>query len=109
MALAARERLVTIQNDYDEGLIDGRRFKAASDRAEAELLAIDRERARLFNSEATVKVLTASQPARLFREATLMEQRSIIDALLEVRIFPAKQGVKAFDPESVAIRWKSNY
>lgn len=107
-ALRARERLVTIQNDYDEGLIDGRRFKAANDRAEAELALIDRERANLFNSEAAVKILTNSDPVELFRNATLMEKRAIIDALLEVHIFPGKQGVKSFDPESVAIKWKGS-
>lgn len=106
-ATAARERLRQVQADYDAGFIDGRRFKAASDRAEAELAAADRERIRLTHGRAAAELMASLNPSQRFRDMALMEKRAVISALADVLIHPAPRGRKAFDPATVEIVWRS--
>lgn len=106
-AEALRARLVAVDDDYDRGYIDGPRYAAARSRVEAQLTAVDRERARLLGSAALAATLAAGDPAAAFHTSPLMVQRRVVDALLTVRLARAPRGSRAFLPETVALEWRT--
>ncbi|MHA6629396.1 recombinase family protein [Pseudonocardia sichuanensis] len=105
---AVRERLARIDQEYDAGLIDGRRYRSASDRARGELLAAESALARLAPgvSADAAGVLSAADPVAAFDAAPLMLQRGTIDALITVRLHPSPVGSRTFRPETVNITWR---
>ena len=99
-------RLATFERDYDEGLIDGRRYQVATEKARADLAELYAKRASIVGGNALAEVMRSGAPAEAFSSASLGVKRSIIDALVSVTLLPRKQGVKGFDPDSVLIEWK---
>lgn len=102
-----RARLAAIADDYDAGLIDGQRYRMATEKARAELSAAEVAQARFFGNAGAGSVLLAPDPVAAFDEAPLMVQRTTIDALCVVRLKPTRRGWKRFDPSSVEIGWRS--
>ncbi len=100
-----RARLDQVGEDYDAGLIDGRRYKTAREKIQAQLADVDAERARLLAPRAAAETLLAADPVAAFDAATLMVRRGVIDALCTVRVGPAPRGSRTFDPGSVEIEW----
>ena len=99
-----RDRLERVNQDYDEGIIDGLRYRTAAERVRAELTATEGKRAALSGGlSGTTSVLGAPEA---FDTASLMIRRRVIDALLDVRLKPGKRGSKTFDPDSVILTWK---
>lgn len=102
-----RDRLERVNQDYDEGIIDGLRYRTAAERVRAELTATEGKRAALSGGlSGTTSVLGAPDPVEAFDSASLMVRRRVIDALLDVRLKPGKRGCKTFDPDSVILTWK---
>lgn len=102
-----RDRIKTIETDYDAGLIDGHRYAVATEKATAELAPIEARRAELVAGNGAAKILTAPDPVAAFDDAPLMIRRSLIDSLLVVRIAKAPRGSRTFNPETVKVkpRW----
>lgn len=101
-----RARLERVGADYDTGLIDGRRYRAATDRVVAEMAAIDAERARLMIPGTASATLLAADPVAAFEAAPLMIQRAVVDALCTVTLMPGTHGSRTFDPDTVRIEWR---
>lgn len=101
-----QDRLDTFEADYDAGLIDGQRFKVATDKAKAQLNATEVERVRLVTGNGPALVFNAPDPALAFTNATLMVKQATIDFLAEVTVLPGTQGSKTFHSESVKVTWK---
>jgi hypothetical protein len=99
-------RLGVIENDYDEGVIDGRRYQAASEKLREQLAKVYAKQASIVGGNALADVLSAHNPAQAFTEATLGVKRAVIDALMTVTLLPGTRGKKGFDPDSVVIEWK---
>lgn len=99
-----RRRLERVQADYDDELIDGPRYKAASQKAQAELDAAEAARLRLLGGSGIASVLGAPDPVTAFDEAPLGIQRAVVEFFVSVRLKPAPRGHK-FNPESVEIAW----
>jgi DNA invertase Pin-like site-specific DNA recombinase len=95
-------RVRRIEADYDAELIDGRRYKTATEKASAELAAARSARARLTTPGAASGVLAAADPVAAFDAAPLMIRRAVIEALVIVRVGPAPRGRKTFDPWTLA-------
>lgn len=91
-------RIRRIEADYDAELIDGRRYKVATEKASAELESARSARARLTTPGTASVVLAAADPVAAFDSASLMLRRAVIEALVIVRLGPAPRGRKAFDP-----------
>lgn len=53
-------------------------------------------------------MLGAPDPVEAFDAASLMIQRRIIDALLDVQLKPGARGSRTFNPDSVILTWKEN-
>jgi DNA invertase Pin-like site-specific DNA recombinase len=100
------ERLATLEFDYDEGNIDGNRFKTASDKVKDKLSKLEITRARIVGGFALESVLDKGNPADAFRNASLAVRRAVIDRMVSVIVLPGVKGVKTFRPESVKIAWK---
>lgn len=103
-----RDRLATVEGDYDAGLIDGRRLAAATEKIGAELAAVEVERAVLVAGNGPASVLTAPDPAAAFLAASLMTRRATVDFLMSVTLRPTPRGSRTFHPESIEITWKAS-
>jgi site-specific DNA recombinase len=109
-----RARLAKIDNEYDEGIIDGRRWKAAKEKVAAKLREVDKKLATRKGGAALGKIAEAPDPAQAFREASLMGQRAVIEALCTVRLRRQPRGrmrtgldgLPIFDTSTVVVDWK---
>jgi len=106
-AVELRGRLATIETDYDAGLIDGRRYAAASEKVQAELSEVDTLRRGKTGKAAAATVLRASDPVAAFDAASLVARRAVVDELLSVTLLKRHNPTPGqFDPETVRIEWK---
>lgn len=94
-------RVRKIELDYDAELIDGRRYKVATEKSAAELSAARTARARLTAPSAAAEVLAADDPVAAFRGASLMVRRTTLDAMCVVRLAAGVRGRRTFDPWSL--------
>jgi DNA invertase Pin-like site-specific DNA recombinase len=101
-----RARLLRIEEDYDAELIDGRRYKTATEKIRAQLAPAEAARARLVTAGAASMVLAAADPVAAFNAAPLMIAREVVGVVCTVRLGPAPRGRRGFDPWSLAAsRW----
>lgn len=100
-------RLRNVEADYDDDVIDGRRYAAKRDKITAALAAVERERAALLVGTGPAAVLAAPSPADAYQAASLMVRRQVIDALVDVVLHPQPPHSKTFDPATVQITWRS--
>jgi site-specific DNA recombinase len=96
-------RLARIQADYDADLIDGYRYASATERARAELSAIERQVAAHSSGAVLGAMLSAPNPAAAFLDAQLMSQRAVVEALCVVRLHPGTKYSRVFDHETVEV------
>jgi site-specific DNA recombinase len=99
-------RLEAVELDYDNGTIDGNRYKTASDKLKSQLAKLELERAKFVGGFALESVLDKTHPGEAFRTASLSVRRAVIDRMLSIVVLPGTKGVKTFDPSSVVIKWK---
>lgn len=102
-----RDRLATINADYDAGLIDGQRYASANERVRTEQRDVERRIAAAGSSSALAEALNAPDPAAAFLASGLMSQRAVIDALCVVRLQQGTRHSRTFEPETVEFRWKA--
>ena len=107
-ATELRGRLAAIEADYDAGLIDGRRFAAASDKVQAELSDVDRQRRGRVAGAALSSVLDVRDPVEAFNNAPLGVRRAVVDALVDIVLLPRDPRFArgTFDPKTVQITVK---
>jgi DNA invertase Pin-like site-specific DNA recombinase len=99
-------RLETVELDYDEGTIDGSRYKSASDKLKVQLSKLELERAKIVGGFALESLLDETNPGEAFRTASLSVRRAVTDRLLSIVVLPGTKGIKTFDPSSVVVKWK---
>lgn len=99
-----RLRLVKIEADYDDELIDGRRFRVATEKVNSAMAEATRKRAALAAPDSPI--LTAADPVAAFDAASLDMRRATIDALARIELLPGQRGRKGFDPDSVVVEWR---
>ena len=97
-----RTRLDQIEHDYDEGLIDGRRYHSARGRVEAEIAEIE-ERLAAGVQAATVSPIFASvDPGQMFLDSPLDVQRAVLRSVLRVEVLSAL-GRAAWSPQRLRL------
>lgn len=102
-------RVQKIEQDYDAELIDGRRYKVATEKAAAELSAARAARTRLTAPGAAAEVLAADDPVAAFGAASLMVRRTTLEAMCVVRLAAGVRGRRTFDPWSLGTsRWSGD-
>lgn len=100
-----RARLAQTEADYDEDLIDARRYSVKTEKIRAELSRAENTRARVAGAEGLASLLSARDPAAAFDGAPLGVQRAVLAALADVTLLPAERG-RRFNPETVKIEWR---
>lgn len=102
-----RARLDKVDADYDDDLIDARRWRTKKQKINAQLAEVDRKlKAMQPGGGALGDVLAAPDPAKAFMAASLMARRSVIDALCTVRLQRGTRGSKTFNPKTIHIEWR---
>lgn len=100
-----RHRLKAIESDYDEGLIDGRRYRTAKEKVDARLDEVRRAEAKLVADSGPGSVLAAPDPVAAFDASPLAIRQRVIDALATVTLAKGRHGSRTFDPKTVQIAW----
>ena len=98
-------RIARAERDYDDGLLEAADLKRNRDRAKDAILRLESEIKDLPRGRVQVPILAVADPAQHFFDADLNTQRSTIEALAAVRLWPQPRGRKGFDPRSVSIEW----
>ena len=101
-----RARLKKTEQDYDDDLIDGNRYKEKKAKLTAELDQAEAARARLMAGSEVAGVLTAPDPVAAFNGAPLGTQRAVVGFMVSVRLDRAPRG-HHFSPASVRIDRKT--
>jgi site-specific DNA recombinase len=110
-----RAKLLRLKNDYFAELIDAAEYKEGKERVNAELREVDKKLATRRGGAALGKIAESPDPARAFREASLMAQRAVIEALVTVKVRRQPRGRmkrslvtgrEEIDPATVDIDWK---
>lgn len=101
-----RHSLEATEADYDNDIIDGRRYKAKTEKLLARLEAIRLEEAKLVAQTGPGSVLAAEDPVAAFDSASLAIRQQVIDSLATVTLARGQRGSKTFDPASVSIAWR---
>lgn len=101
-----RAKIGRVQRDYDEELIEAFDLKRIRDRENAAIDTLEIERLRLSLGSFHSSVLGAEDPVAAFDTSDLANRRLSIDILCEVHLFPHPRGVKAFNPDSIAVTWR---
>lgn len=83
------QSLEQTERDYDDDLIDARRFKTKSAKIETEIAAIDARLARAAAHSASSPVLAALDPGAAFLNAPVDVQRALVRQVIRVQIDPA--------------------
>lgn len=82
-------RLEQTEKDYDDDLIDARRFKSKTDSIKAEMEEIEARLTSGIQQSQTGTVLNAPDPGDAFLEAPLDVQRAVLRTVLQVTVMPA--------------------
>ncbi|WP_211241115.1 recombinase family protein [Pseudonocardia spinosispora] len=104
-AAALRQRLERIENDYDAGLIDGRRYSVATEKVRTDLHGIEQRLAAISGLAPVVELLGQADPAAAFENLGLMAKRAILETVMTVTLQRGKHGSRSFDPRTVNISW----
>lgn len=102
-----RARIHRAQRDYDNELIEGLDLKRIRDRENAAIDTLEIDRARLSLGMTHNSVLEAPDREGAFDAGDLALRRQAIEILCEVHLFPHPRGIKAFNPDSLAITWRT--
>lgn len=101
-----RARILRAQRDYDEEIIEGRDLKRIRDAAEGRIAQLEAERLTRGQAAGLAPVLGADDPSQAFLDASLEVQRQVIDVLVTVTLLPHPRGKKAFNPDTVVLKWR---
>lgn len=105
-----RNQMTLTDADYDNDLIDARRWRAKKQKLEAQLAEVDKVLASHTGASALDAIAAAPDPAEAFLRSTLMRQRAIIDAICTVRLRKTRRGRlpggEVIAPDSVFFDWR---
>jgi site-specific DNA recombinase len=105
-AASIRSNLEQMGGDCAEGLISRAQMLAGTKRANTRLAEIGAQLAEAGSDSVLTPLVAAENAATAWADLDLASQRSVIDALMAVRLLPAGQGARHFDPATVVITWK---
>lgn len=99
--LSARQRRV--ESDYDQGIINGVRYRSAMDQVEASIAENLRKQSTLAGVSALTSTLASKDPVAAFDKGSLSLRRALVDALIEVRLKRAPRGRRTWDPDLIVM------
>lgn len=106
-----RSRLDGLAEAFAGGEIDRRQLSAGTARLRRELEHVGAALSQLARSPVLTDLVTAEDVGAMVRrlyDEDLDRLRSVIGALIEIRVRPPGRGARVFDPGTVEITWKSS-
>ncbi|WP_062465582.1 recombinase family protein [Demequina maris] len=97
------KRLAQTERDYDDDLIDARRYRAKTEKLAAELAQVEERLATGVQHAAISPVFNAIDPGATFLAAPIDVQRALLQAVLTVEILPAAGRGKAWTADRLRI------
>lgn len=100
-------RLDRATDDYADGKINARQLERITARLRPQIQAAE-SRARVVDDSPLLDGLAGNDRAgEVWSTLSLTRRRAVVDLLLQTRVMPARPGAREFDPECIAIEWKS--
>lgn len=98
-----RARLRQTERDYDNDVINGRRYKEKTDKIEADIAAAEARRSQAMAGSEVSSLLSAPDPVKAFDDAPVGVQQSAVRFFCRVELLHVQRGKRGFDPETVRI------
>ncbi len=106
-AAALRERLDQVAADYADGAINARQLQIATTRVEGRLAEVTKQLAEAGRASRLGIITGADDPGQAWLDSDVGARRAVVDALATVTLLPGKAGRAPFDPETVAVKWRT--
>ncbi|PPG35035.1 hypothetical protein C5E10_05385 [Pseudoclavibacter sp. RFBG4] len=105
-AAGLRSRLDSLAVDFADGALTSSQLRAATARIRSRLEEVERPLAAAIGGDMLSDLLGADDVTAAWEALSQDRQRAVIAALARVRIKPAGQGARRFDPATVGIEWR---
>lgn len=103
-----RGRLDTAADDYADGALDREQFHRITERLRPRLEEAQ-ARARVVDSTPLLAELVGAEDVRAVWDGLpLSRRRGVVDLLLQVRVLRTTPGARTFDPNAVAVEWRTS-
>lgn len=106
-AVGLRERLDSLAVDFADGELTSSQLRAASERIQKRLGAIEADLADAGKVDALGDLIGAADVATVWDGFTIDRKRAVIQTLMRVTLHPPGRGTRTFRPETVGIEWLS--
>jgi site-specific DNA recombinase len=83
------KRLEQTEADYDDDLIDARRYKSKVEKINAELIEVEERLAEGVQQAAVLPIFSSVDPGQAFLDSPIDIQRAVLRAVLRVEVLPA--------------------
>jgi site-specific DNA recombinase len=105
-AVTLRQRLTDMSNAFADGRITMAQLQAGSERARANLEAIEAKMAAAARIDPVAQLLGVEDARAVWDSLSLGRQRAVLDSLMSVTLGPGRKGAKTFDESRVVITWR---
>jgi DNA invertase Pin-like site-specific DNA recombinase len=106
-AVAIRQRLDALANDFADGSLTASQLRTATSRARARLSDVESQMADAGRVDVLGPLVGAQDVCAAWDGLSVARRRAVIDTLATVRLHPVGRGSRTFRPETVEIEWKA--
>lgn len=100
-----RRRLDDLAIDYADGVLTRQQFRIANDRVTQRLDAVNAKIAAAGKTS-PLAIVAEADVAKAYEALSTARRRSLIDAMMTVKLHGAGRGKRHFDPTTVEVIWK---
>jgi site-specific DNA recombinase len=102
-----RARLDGLAESFAAGEIDRGQLRAGTGRLRSRLEQVTADLAEMSRTPILTDLLTTTDVEATWSSMDLDRQRSVIDALVTVKLHPPGRGARTFDPRTVEFTWRT--
>lgn len=102
-AQALRSRLDSLATEFAEGELTPSQLRTATVRLRSKLATVEQELADAGRVDILGDLITAEDVAEAWKALDTDRKRAVVDLLMTIKLLPAGQGARTFDPTTVEI------
>jgi len=106
-AAQLRARLDLAADDYADQKIEARQLARITARLRPRIEAAEARARTVDDSPLLDGLIGREDAASAWAVLSLARRRAVVDLLMTVRVLPARQGARSFDPATIEITWKA--
>jgi site-specific DNA recombinase len=106
-AQAARQRLEQIAVDFADGVLTAGQLRAMTERLRSRIVELDARLADAGRVDVLGPLVDRKDTQQAWDRLGVDRQRTVVDALMTVRVLPPGRGRRTFDPATVEVSWRS--